>query len=156
MTRRLCDFGFDILLGEHAVVADGAVLLLDGLREQQLRMRRGMDPMAAFACVFSHGCVAVRGPWSGGSAAAPRLRRNRMAGTTPVVVAMAHRAIGAEVIVDAQEVGAIQMRIVARSALELLLVVQRRALRQAFGIDEVARAERERAVVYERDWMVVG
>src|ERR1017187_10664167 len=102
MTQGLEDFDFDILLGEHTVVADGAVLLLDGLREQQLRVRRGMDPMAAFAYVFSHGCVAVRGPWSGGFAAAPRLRRNRVAGTTPVAVAMAYRAIGAEVSVDAQ------------------------------------------------------
>src|SRR5208282_4772770 len=156
MTRWLEEFDFNILLGKHAVVADGAVLLLDGLREQKLRMRRGMDPMAALARVFSHGRVAVGGPWSGGFAAVPGLRRSRMAGTTPVVVAMAHRAIGAEEIIDAQEVGAIQVWIVARSALESFLVVQRRGLRQGHGIDEVTRPDRERAVVNERDWMVVG
>ena len=113
MIRELGELAFDILPGEHAVVADGAVPLLDGLCEQELRMRCGMDPMAAFACVFSHGRVAVGRPWSGGFAAAPRLGRSRMAGTTPVAVAMAHDAIGAQAIVDTQEVGAIEVRIVA-------------------------------------------
>lgn len=124
MGMGLCQLCLDIGGRDIPIVADQAVILLEGIVEKPLRPTRRMGPVAILTSVLRHGLIIRVGPWIG-TLAIPRGIGQGMRASGPALLLVTG---GAETSIDIghnQELPiGIVVGVVAGRALELAAVVE--------------------------------
>ena len=155
MRAELVELRLDIF--RHHITAMARVTIVRFIREiKQPRLRaRVMRRMTILARIRRHSCSRRVRPWINADAV-PRLVGEPMGRILPPVWRMTgHADGGCRVIANQKFSILIIMRVMARSALHLVIMVQPDLVRERGGIFQLAIGGHKCVVIGERNWVIV-